>query len=663
MPALLQVLTRPRVSLAPMIALAAAACLLLPSAALAVIHPANVLDGPANDIVDVDGTAMAPDGSGGIVYRKDLGGVIHIFAAQFINGRWGAPVQVDTADPYGASMPAIAAGDGGRLLVVWVQARNVNSQGTTLFELVGASLQPGAGSFGQAVVIDANVGEPFTGDDSAVDPALAMNPSSGQAYVVYRVITNDCNTVIGDPPTAACPAGNSTSKLVDVRVARFNYLTWSSLGAINRAPQIPMRNPTPSNAPSIGIDLNGNGVVAWQEPGDDGVARIWVRRLFGVVLGNVLQASPETIGSRPLSSDAEAPAVAMGPYGEARIAYLIDGAPGSVVPTTRLYVNSISSELGLKAAQLTGAVSLADAGSGTPSVAIDSRGDYRLAFTRAGAVQELAGSDESVGSPVVVGSSEAQAAPTAISPAGGGTTAWTTAAGGASVVDVREDFARGAFQLAQLAGAIAGSVSGLACGGSGQGDALLGWMQGATGQSEVVGDFIQAPPAPFNVTVSSNWVRAASAAVAWEASPDAVAGVTYTVYVDGKARVRGLSGLATHLSSAGLGDGVHHVQVLASDNSGQQTMSSEHVLKIDANPPTVRVRVIDGQRGVRVTVRDSASGVEARKTLIAFGDDQHAKGRATVSHEYRRAGLYTIRAQVQDKVGNHATVELRVRVR
>ncbi|HEY2141974.1 MAG TPA: hypothetical protein VGG98_07940 [Solirubrobacteraceae bacterium] len=645
--------------------LALLAVLILPASSTAVIHPATVLDGPASDILDVDGTAMAPDGTGGIVYRKVVGGVTHVFAAQFVNGRWGGLVQVDTGNPYGASQPTIAAGAGGRLLVVWVQPRNVSSKGITEYELAGASLQPGATTFGEQATIDPNVTEPYTGDVSAVAPSLAMAPD-GAAYVVYRVVSDDCgagdeNNIVENP---RCRPG-STDKVVQVRVARFSYLRWSSLGAINRASQIAMRSPTPANAPSIGIDLTGNGVLAWQEPGSDGVARIWVRRLFGLVPGNVLEASPETLGGRPVSSDADSPAVAVSPYGEARIAFRIQGAPGSAVLASELFLNSIASSLGLKASQLTGAAPIpgaAQAGLESPSAAIDSRGGFRLAWTQSGTARELAGTEGTLGTALVAGPAAGRAV-TTIDPVGGGTTAWPATAGGLPTVAVRQDFAQGAFQLAQLVGSVPGPVGGLSLGGSGQGDALLGWTQGSAGQVEVVGAFVQAPPAPFNVVTPSGWVRGRRASLSWEASPDAVAGVTYSVYVDGRARLEGLTGLAARLSPAGLGDGTHRVQVLATDVSGQQTMSPERALKVDANPPLVTLRLVDRRRGVHISIRDLASGVKASAIRISFGDGQRARGRDNVSHVYSWAGVYSITAQVRDKVGNHAIVHLRVRVR
>jgi PKD domain len=629
----------------------------------ALVHPALLLDGPSNAILDVDGVAMAPDGTGGLVYRKQVEGVPHVFVVPFGDGRWGAPIEVDREDPYGAGEPAIAAGENGRLLVVWVQARNVSSRDVTEYALVSASLQPGASGFGQAIIVDPNVGEPYTGDVSAVAPRLAMAPD-GAAYVVYRAILDDCG--LGDeanPARASCRPGTS-DKVVAVRAARFNYLTWSSLGEINRAPQIAMLGPTAANAPSIAIALSGNGVVAWQEPDAGGVARIWVRRLFGAVRGSVLQASPQTVEGHQVSSTADAPAVAVGPFGNAEIVFRMLGAPGTTLPTSRIYVNSIFSEVDPHGSQLRGAELVPGSigeNLGPPSDAIDADGDYRLSWTAGGMARALEGTTRSMGSAFELGSASGLA-PTAINPAGGGSSAWEAPASDAPYMQVREDYGHGAFQAARLAGGVAGPVAGGALAGDGEGDALIGFTQGPIGDAEVLGAFAQAPPAPFVPSAPDGWQRKGSVMVSWEQTFDAVAGVTYTVYVDGRTRVKGLTSLSTRLRTSALGDGVHRVQVLATDDTGQQTMSARSELKVDTNPPIVRLALADHRRAVRVTVLDRASGVATHATWIAFGDGSHARGRTTVRHLYGQAGLYKLEARVRDRAGNRATVHLRVRV-
>lgn len=644
------------------------ALLTMPSRSLAVIHPAQVIAGPTNDIVEVLGTAMAQDGSGGVLYKARVEGVMHLFAIPFREGQWSAPVEVDTEDRFGASQPAIAAGDGGRLLVVWVQPRNVSASGVTLYELQSATLAPGADGFGEPITVDPNVGEPYTGDVAHVEPKLAMAPD-GDAYVVYRVVTDDCDLGGADdtnPRNTECPS-NRDAELVDVRVARFDYLLWSSLGPINRAIQVPMPDPTPENAPTIGISVEGSAVVAWQEPQNVGEpARIWARRIFGTVQGTVLAVSPETLGGRPITSNAEAPQIAVSRFGEARLTYRVDGGKGSAVGTTQLYLSSLPSTADPSGAKFEAPVALpgatAASGLGNPSAATDPSGNFRLAWTQDESVRLLSGSLQGIGTPVTIGTSPGPVQ-TTVNPSGGGTSVWPATEQGRPVVEVREDYTKGAYQAATLAGNVAGPVSGLSFAGSGEGDALTAWMQGPPGRSEVVGDFVQAPPSSLIVSTPVGWVRKSQANVSWEPVSDAVPTVTYSVFVDGHQVMQGLHGTSVNLSSATLGDGVHQVQVLAVDSAGQRTMSVKTPLKIDVNPPIVKVQLVDRRKGVKVRVIDKASGVDAQATRISFGDDAHSSQHARARHIYRHAGRYTITAHVRDNVGNATTVHVRVRVR
>ena len=167
--------------LAVLASLAAAAFAGAATPAGAVIVPAQTLDGPSEDIVGFGGVAMAEDGTGGAVYLKRVDGITHVFVVRYDGGHWSAPIRVDSEEQFAGSSPRIGASNGGELLVVWatpfasVGQRPVN-------ELLGAALGPGASSFGQATIVDPNIGE---GTD--VSPDLAMS-STGQADVVYRVV-------------------------------------------------------------------------------------------------------------------------------------------------------------------------------------------------------------------------------------------------------------------------------------------------------------------------------------------------------------------------------------------------------------------------------------------------------------------------------------------
>src|SRR6185312_664224 len=127
----------------------------------------------------------------------------------------------------------------------------------------------------------------------------------------------------------------------DVRVAHYNGETWSLLGAINRNSGISMRPPTAANAPHVAVGQTGNGVVVWQEPDNDGVARIWARRLFSSSVDYVLPVSATTYGGGPIGDDADAPTVAISRLGQAEVAYRQNVTAGSPLPGPRIYLNTL----------------------------------------------------------------------------------------------------------------------------------------------------------------------------------------------------------------------------------------------------------------------------------------------------------------------------------
>ena len=142
---------------------------------------------------------------------------------------------------------------------------------------------PAPSEFQAPVPVDFNVGEA-----TSTFPDLAMNPG-GQAYLTYVVVTD---TSTANPPGYVGGA---------VRVARYNNRLWSLLGSpVNRNPATPVRLPTERAAHGSGSTLQGNGVVAWQEPDDEFVDRVWARRLFGTNVGISLQVSPSTWEGAPL---------------------------------------------------------------------------------------------------------------------------------------------------------------------------------------------------------------------------------------------------------------------------------------------------------------------------------------------------------------------------
>jgi hypothetical protein len=623
----------------------------------AALTPAVTIDGPSSSILDVDGAAMAPDGSGGILYRKLVEGQPHLFVAKFVGGAWQAPIEVDAGQPFGASFPAIAAGEDGRLLVVWAEPWATIAQ-ITHYRLMSATVEPGAQQFGPALAID------DLGDGTAAYPSLAMAPD-GVAYVAYRVVTDS----LTDNPTIL--PFKTGDELIDVRVARYNGegLPWTLLGAINSHHELPMRHPSASNAPVIGVALNGNAVVTWQEPDSSGTARIWARRIFGTRLGNVLEVSPAQVGGKPVNAEADAPAIALSGYGEAKIAYRLEGGSGSPYGGAKILVNTLPAETAPSGAKLTGASVVGGAPTlGPPSVSIDDKTAFTLAYAggpsaSARTTTVLAGNEfNGLSAPSALGSATGAQAETTINPAGGGVTVWsTTSATGAPVVDARENYASGAWQLAQLAAPLSGPTSEPVLGGSGQGDALIAFRQGPATEPQVMAAVAKSPPGNFLAQAPVGWVSSGSATITWEPAPEAFGATSYAVVVDGQIRQR-LTGLSAHLNPHGLGNGVHHVQVLATDSLGQQTMTPVAELKVDANPPSVSIKSL-AHNAVRVRVYDHASGAVASATSIAFGDGAHARGHLTMRHTYAHSGRYEIVVKSRSKAGKSLDARLWVQAR
>ena len=632
--------------------LALAALSMLASRAQAEVAPATTLDGPSAAILDVDGAALADDGSGGVLYRTQVGGQPHLFVSRYQDGHWLAPIQADAGQPFGASFPTIAAGSGGRLLVVWAEPYATVDQATH-YELMSAVLDPGAEGFGPAVQVDSN----DIGDGSAAYPSLSMAPD-GQAYLVYRVVTNTLANANGSNVGPLRPG----DELIDVRVASFNGLSWSSLGTVNNFPQLSMRRPTASNAPQIGITPTGSAVVVWQEPDSSGTARIWARRVFGTTLGLVLQVSPTSAGGRPIDADADAPALAVGPFGEARVAYRLRGGTGSPFGNSRMFLNDLPSTVDPRGSSFLGATSI-DGGNtlGPPALSLDPAGSFRLAYTDDGNARLLSGSTTGNGAPTTLGAANGDPALSTVDPSGGGVSAWPARGGsGLPVVAVRQDYSAG-YQTAQLSAPISGPLDGVSLGQSTLGDALIAFRQGPAGQSQVMATVTRAPPGGFTVDTPANWVKPSRLSISWDPAPEAVGAVRYRILVDGQPRSGVTYSTHTQLQAGGLGDGIRQLRVLAIDSAGQQTISGESALKVDGNPPQVQVRRLHG-RQVRARIFDRQSGAVKRSASIAWGDGKRTNGALTASHRYARPGRYVIVVRSSDRVGNHRTAHLRVQV-
>ncbi|HXB15582.1 MAG TPA: hypothetical protein VNV44_07530 [Solirubrobacteraceae bacterium] len=635
----------------------------LADGARAAVLPPVTLDGPSEEIVGFGGTAMAEDGTGGIVYLKRVQGVAHVFVARYASGHWQAPIRVDAAESFAASSPRIGAAAGGRLLVVWATPY-ATVRGKPVSELLSATLSPGSEAFSGAVIVDPNVGEA-----AGLSPDLAMS-SSGQGYVVYRVIGNLSTVSVQRPGDVA----------ESVRVARYDGERWTSLGSVNRDPGVSMRPPSAANAPVVAINQNGNGIVVWQEPEiGTAVARIWARRLFGTNVNYVLPVSATSFHGAAINEDADAPAVAFSRLGQAEVAYRQPAGRGSPLPGPRIFLNILSDGEAASGAEFEGPI-VADnsvpggknASVGRPTIDVNERQGMRLLYDSNGTPRVVEGTDlglagtVALGSPFV-GSTLAPAAElpaaNAVGPEGGGIAAWPSAdRHGRPGVAVREDYPGGGAQTGLISGGAGGPIGELAVGRSGLGDGLVAFQQGPLGDAAIVAAEISAVPSEFIVNAPKGWILPRAARLSWLAAESANGPLTYTVVLDGHRLPTPPEAQALTIDPHYLSTGKHIVQVLATDRNGQSTLSARSALRIDASPPTVSLSLARRAPEVAVRLRDGQSGVAAKSVSISFGDGSHARGSARARHRYKHGGTFTLVIHAQDLLGNSVTLHKVVKV-
>jgi hypothetical protein len=619
-----------------------------PSAAGARVNAADTIAGPDPAIVELGGVAMAEDGTGGVVYRRFEGGYARIYAARFDGARWHPPQRVDAGHAFNSAWPRIAAASGGRLAVIWTQ-----DGGDGLDGLWSAVMPRGASTFKAPTIVDFSIGE-----DRAVHPSLVLTPG-GSGLLVYRAIES-----FADPNL---PPGYVRGT---IRLARFDGARWQRIGTpANRNPAAPLPAPTAENAPRVALDAGGNGVVAWQEPDDGFVDRIWARRIFGSRLGFTLQASPpELAGGR---AGADQLALAEDALGRAVVAFrqLPDPADRNAQP--RLYTNQLDESSAETAGRFGGAVEADGGPDGSmphaPSVALGGREDVLLGFARGGGAHVALRSG--AGPLTARGSGGALAAPAPVVTSGiegRGVLAYATGEAGGRVVVQQLQRTAQSTTLA-VGGSGGGPIRELAIAGSGRGDALVAFAQGEDNRRQIAVATVDAAPAPFALTLPVGWTRQARPAFSWERARDVLGPVRYTVQI-GRRRVARTSGTRLRLSEGTLRQGRHNIKVLAVDAAGQTTAAHPDWYRLDRLPPQVRLA---RKRGGRVTLRifdpgrkQRVSGPGPQSSSIGWGDGRSSDAvTRKAAHRYKKPGRYRVVVRAVDRAGNRAVERFSVRVR
>jgi hypothetical protein len=604
--------------------------------------PGQVVDGPSSDVRALGGVDLARDGSGGLAYVRRDGGEDHVFVSPLVAGVPRTPVRVDAGQGPLIGLPAIAAGDRGRLAVVYANPAGVfavvRAAGDQPFGAPQQIGQPGAA----APSVDlAATGSGYAVWEHAGDVRSAYLPRLLTAFAVHPT------------PLDADPAREAGS------------------GAALR--------------PAVAASADGLGIAVWGER-DGAITRVFARRLVrGASSAVSADATLGTLDGRAARS-ADTPDI--GVEDDSSYAWVVfrqavdDGAGGTVVRAVarRLRGSGFDDPAAIDGAPASGAVS-------APRVGVNGRGaGIAVVEGPGGATLASVIRDDVVSPAGVVGLTGGAAA----WPASGfgenadGVAAWLAAPepGLAPVVQARlleDDPALpvapafgSAVTLSDPAGGPVDPDAGFDVGVSRAGDAVIAYTQGSeeAGRRIAVGVYDRGPGAPAGTT-TTNWRRAKLPELVWAPSLDLWNSITYQVLVDGLPI--GATQGTRLTASAPIPDGLHRWQVVATDVRGQTARSATRNLRIDATPPRLLLRV-SGRRtagrkllfAVRALDLRSPAGSGIRRVRIDFRDRSRVLEkpleRPSFSHVFR-AGTFFVRVSATDWAGNSSVLVRKVVVK
>ena len=600
-----------------------------------------MIDGPGSDLALVTGLRMsvARDGTGGLVYLKQVGGEPHVFVSSLAGGAFEPSVQLDSGLSLGSSAPVIAAGNGGLLVVAFVS-------GGDLYTVQRLSAQGGFGA-----------PQPLV--SGAATPAISIT-NFGKAYLAFTV-----------------PDGSG----YDVRAAYFYLGKWAlEPTALNVKPGDAAG--TGSGRPAVAAAGDGVAILAWGENGG-----IYSRRVWGTAPSTVYeQADGPLSGCTEISADD--PVVASeGDSSYADVAFqeqlVCAGQRRSRVLMNRLRGSAYD---GLT--QPDGLSSSSPDGAGDPQIAMGEYGAGLVVSQRTSdnnIYATVLGSNGASGSTVQVNGLPLAQPPAAIAAMAGlssDLTAWQQTPGGGGPAEIRVRYAPDGANLGPelvLSTPTAGpsnAADGLAADGDAAGDVAVAWLQGTGAQSELLAARLYQPPGDFAASHAREYERTATPTLSWVAPKTGWGPITYSVSLDGTAVGQTT---ATSLSLTGeLADGPHTWQVTATNPAGQTNATRPATVFVDTLAPALETRVpARAQVGARVIVhlnysdappagQPSANASGVAKVRVGWGDGASTPvpiGTHAVSHSYVRVGRYSVTVVATDAAGNATTHRLHVAVR
>ncbi len=623
-----------------MCALAALAALAVlaagPTAAIAqppTPAPAVTLDGPSSDIVGLSGMSIARDGTGGLVYLKNVGGVQHVFVSRLAGGTFGPPQQIDTGFAGPSSQPVIAAGNGGLLLVAFTNGGGlyaVDSAGSSAGYQAPLLLASGAGS-----------------------PAIQMS-NFGKAYLAFTAQGN-------------------------VRAAYYVNGQWSLESAsLNAVPGDGAG--AGAGRPAVATAGDGIATVVWGEGG-----HIFSRRVWGTSPSVVYeQADVPSLGGWSESSSGLPDAAAGGDSSYVGVVFQETFTNGSQ-HQDRVLMNRLHGSVYDGVTQPDGLSTPGSEQADEPQIAMAELGYGLATSARESSHQVFAGTlgyDGGFASAGQVDSNVNLGAPDVV-PATAGlasfVVAWQNQGVLGTDIHMRYWALNGGFAPETVVSdptlGATDAARGIADGGDVNSDLAIAWVQGsgATTRIEVEQQY-QEPGAP-QPRKSLSYDAKVRPVVAWNPADDLWGSTSYVVSVDGVPV--GTTTATSFKMPAPLGQGPHSWNVTAINPANLQSVSPNARIWVDTVHPTLRWRLTGKRKAgqtihITLTYTDAPPGEPARDAtgvnyvVIHWGDGKSSAvsaGAHRKAHAYKRPGRYLVTVVIKDRAGNTSKVARRITIK
>jgi hypothetical protein len=615
-----------------------------PAAIAAIATPAApvLVDGPSPDIVGLSGMSVARDGTGGVVYLKNVAGTPHIFVSRLLGGVFGPPQQLDPALAGPSSQPVIAAGNGGVLIVAFING--------------GALYVAQAGGASQVF----SAPSPFAA--GAGNPSLQMS-NFGKAYLAF---------------TVADGSGQ------DVRSAYYDRTNWAlETAPLNVSPADDAG--TGAGRPQVGTAGDGVGVVVWGESG-----HIYSRRVWGTSPSVVVEQADAPL---PGCSEQSASSPVVGVQGDSSYAAVAftEQLSCSGRRQQRVLMNRLHGSAFDGIQQVDGVATGATEGSAQPQVVTSEYGAGWVVSTREGsnpmdANQLFATSlanNAAAGGLLRVDSLANTAAPSAVAGTAGlysNLIAWEQTPGTSGLSEIRVRFAPAQSGLgpeivvSSPSQGPTDAADGLTAGGDVNGDGAVAWVQGAASARAIVAAQLYQSPGGFRALHARAYARGLRPLLSWSPAREAWR-LSYLVTLDG-AQVA--QATATAVRAPAVVDGPHSWQVTAVNAAGLQSTTRPAMVFVDTQRPTVQFSVLGSRwtgKRLHVFIKDAdlppagqpatdASGLA--KVTVNWGDHTLAHlgtARHRSFHTYVRPGRYRVSVTAVDRAGNTTRAVVAVKIK